>query len=163
MICGRKPTKLNSPKYCYVSKQGCLFLFVEGHQKAPFSIAATPKCRGVLLLFLGCSTLPLIRTLYCWVLSREVSSTIFKVFGMTRPGIEPRSPGPLANTLSTKPMSRYWVKYQSFLFKQLNYQTFLFRTIEFSNSPLFAVSLHIKQFYSTQKYEPIRCYHSGSE
>ena len=26
-----------------------------------------------------------------------VSSTIFKVFGMTRPGIEPRSPGPLAN------------------------------------------------------------------
>ena len=29
-----------------------------------------------------------------------VSSTIFKVFGMTRPGIEPRSPGPLANTLT---------------------------------------------------------------
>ena len=27
------------------------------------------------------------------------SSTIFWVFGMTRPGIEPRSPGPLANTL----------------------------------------------------------------
>ena len=33
------------------------------------------------------------------MLSKEVSSTIFKVFGMTRPGIEPRSPGPLANTL----------------------------------------------------------------
>ena len=33
-------------------------------------------------------TLPLIHTLYCWVLSKEVSSTIFKVFGMTRPGIE---------------------------------------------------------------------------
>ena len=31
-------------------------------------------------------------TLYRWVLSKEVSSTIFKVFGMTRPGIEPRSP-----------------------------------------------------------------------
>ena len=46
-------------------------------------------------LSLDCSTLPLIRTLYCWVLSKEVSSTIFKVFGMTRPGIEPRSPGPL--------------------------------------------------------------------
>ena len=30
-----------------------------------------------------------------------VSSSIFKVFGMTRPGIEPRSPGPLANTLKT--------------------------------------------------------------
>ena len=32
--------------------------------------------------------------LYCWVLSKEVSSTIFKVFGMTQPGIEPRSPRP---------------------------------------------------------------------
>ena len=53
-----------------------------------------------------CSTLPFISTLYCWVLSKEISSTIFKVFGMTRPGIEPRSPRPLANTLPTKPMSR---------------------------------------------------------
>ena len=35
-----------------------------------------------------------------------VSSTIFKVFGMTRPGIEPRSPGPLANTLTAGPMSQ---------------------------------------------------------
>ena len=34
------------------------------------------------------------------MLSKEVSSTILKVFGMTRPGIEPRSPGPLVNTLS---------------------------------------------------------------
>ena len=52
----------------------------------------------VLLLSLDCSTLPSIGTLYCWVLSKEVlSSTIF--FGMTRPGIEPWSPGPLANTL----------------------------------------------------------------
>ena len=29
------------------------------------------------------------------MLSKEVSSTIFKVFGMTQPGIEPRSPRPL--------------------------------------------------------------------
>ena len=36
-----------------------------------------------------------------------VSSSIFKVFGMTRPGIEPRYPGPLANTLTAGPMSRY--------------------------------------------------------
>ena len=35
------------------------------------------------------------------MLSKEVSSIIFKVFGMTRPGIERRSPGPLANTLPT--------------------------------------------------------------
>ena len=33
------------------------------------------------------------------MLSKEVSSTIFKVFGMTRPGIEPKYPGPFANTL----------------------------------------------------------------
>ena len=33
------------------------------------------------------------------MLSKGVSSTIFKVFGMMRPGIEPRSPGPLVNTL----------------------------------------------------------------
>ena len=78
---------------------------VEGDPKAPFSIATTPRCRA-LLLSQDCSTLPLIRTLYCWVLSKEVSSIIFKVFGMTRPGIEPRSLGPLANTLPTRPMSR---------------------------------------------------------
>ena len=30
---------------------------------------------------------------------KEISSTFFLVFGLTRPGIEPRSPGPLANTL----------------------------------------------------------------
>ena len=62
---------------------------VEGNHKAPFSIATTLRCRGRALLFsLDCSTLSL----------KEVSSTIFKVFGMTQPGIEPRSPGPLANT-----------------------------------------------------------------
>ena len=42
------------------------------------------------------------------MLSKVVSSTIFKVFGMTRPGIEPRSPGPLANTLTAGPMSRFF-------------------------------------------------------
>ena len=41
------------------------------------------------------------------MLSKEVSSTIFKVFGMMQPGIEPTSPGPLANTLPTGPMSRF--------------------------------------------------------
>ena len=74
---------------------------VEGNQMDPFSIATITRCRGALLLSLNCSTLPAIRTLYCWVLNKEVSSTIFKVFGMTRPGIEPRSPGSLANTLPT--------------------------------------------------------------
>ena len=61
-----------------------------------------------LLLSLDCHTLPLIRALYCRLLSKEVSSTISKVFGMTRPGIEPRSSRPLANTLPNRPMSRLW-------------------------------------------------------
>ena len=34
-----------------------------------------------------------------WVLSREASSTIFLVVGMTQPGIELRFSGPLASTL----------------------------------------------------------------
>ena len=61
----------------------------------------------MLLLSQDCSNLPLIHTLYCWVLSKEVSSTIFKVFGMTQPGIEPKSHRPLKNTLPTCPMSVY--------------------------------------------------------
>ena len=59
----------------------------------------------MLLFAHDCSTLLSIRNLYCWVLSKGVSSTIFKVFGMMLPGIEPRSPGPLANTLPSRPMS----------------------------------------------------------
>ena len=39
--------------------------------------------------------------------SKDLSRTIFKVFGMTRPGIEPRSPGPLANTLPIGPVIRF--------------------------------------------------------
>ena len=34
------------------------------------------------------------------MLNEEASSTIFLVFGMTRPGIESRSPGPLGNILT---------------------------------------------------------------
>ena len=57
-----------------------------------------------LLLSPDCSTLPLIRALYCRVLSKAVASTIFRIFSVTRPGIEPRPPGPLANTLPIRPM-----------------------------------------------------------
>ena len=71
---------------------------VKSDQKAPFSIATTPRFWGTLFFSMDCSTLRLIFTLYCWVLSKEVSSTVFKVIGMTQPGIELRSPGPLANT-----------------------------------------------------------------
>ena len=66
-----------------------------------FNSYNTEVLARVLLLSLDCSTLLLIRTLYCWVLSKEVSSTIFKIFGMMWPGTNPRSPGQLANTLLT--------------------------------------------------------------
>ena len=47
------------------------------------------------------------------MLSKEVSSTIFEVFGMTRPGVEPRAPGQLANTLPTRPMN--WSKHYALI------------------------------------------------
>ena len=59
----------------------------------------------------GRFSFPRIDPLYPWslpynaVLSKVASITIFWVFGMTRPGIEPRSPGPLVNTLTIMPMS----------------------------------------------------------
>ena len=34
---------------------------------------------------------------------------------MSRPGIEPRSPGPLVYTLTTRPMSRYRSTYNHYL------------------------------------------------
>ena len=37
-----------------------------------------------------------------------VSSTISLIYGMMRPGIEPRSPGPLVNIQPTRPMSQLW-------------------------------------------------------
>ena len=70
-----------------------LVTLVEGDPKAPFSIAT--KLQGkAQLLSLDYSTLPLIDMLKCWVLRQEASITIYWIFIMTRPGIEPRSPGP---------------------------------------------------------------------
>ena len=94
--------------YTHAYKKVKLATIVKGDRKAPLSIATAPKCRGRwLLLSLNCCILPSIRILYCGVLSKEVSGTLFKVFGMTRPGIEPRCSRPLANTLPTRPMSWY--------------------------------------------------------
>ena len=62
---------------------------VEGDQKSPFSKASSPRYKG------GRYSFPKIVPLYPWylpyiaVLSKEVSSNIFKVFGMSQPGIEP--------------------------------------------------------------------------
>ena len=108
----RNPGSLTLACNIYIKVKVKLATVVDGDQKAPFSITTTPRYRGGRYSFLlDCSTLPLIRTLHCWVLSMEVSSIILKVFGMTWPGIEPWSHGPLANTLLTKPMSWFWKKF----------------------------------------------------
>ena len=83
---------------------------VEGDPKAPFSIASRPRCKG------GHYSIPRIAWLYAWsspyntlVLSKAASSIIFWVFGMTRPEIAPRSPGPLTNTQVIKPMALLYI------------------------------------------------------
>ena len=65
-----------------------------------------------LLLSLDCFPLLLIRTLYYWVLSKAVPSTILKIFSMMRPGIEPRFHKPLANTLPSRPISGFVFIYE---------------------------------------------------
>ena len=62
----------------------------------------TPQCSSYWKGSLGV-TLDSGRQLY-FLLSMAASSTIFWVFGMTWLGIEPRSPGPLENTLTTMPI-----------------------------------------------------------
>ena len=95
-IC-QKTLQLHNSTFLYNVSKVKSATIVEGDPKAPFSIATIPRS-------LDFSTLPLIRTLSCWVLRNAASSTIFWVFGMTRPGIEPRSPVPLANTLLIRPI-----------------------------------------------------------
>ena len=65
---------------------------VEGNQNAPFSIATTPIYREGRYSFPWIALFILDTYLILLSVSKEVSSTIFKVFGMTRPGIKPRSP-----------------------------------------------------------------------
>ena len=49
------------------------------------------------------------------MLSKVASSTIW-VFGMTEPGIEPRSLGPLANTLTIMPMSGTYIRVYIYIY-----------------------------------------------
>ena len=96
-----KPKNLNNVHNTSSQKYRQLLLIVkstvvEGEQKAPFSKANTHCVGEGVTLFPG---------------SKEVSSTIFLVFSMTQLGNEPQSSGPLANTLPTRPMSRYSLAY----------------------------------------------------
>ena len=81
-----------------------LATIVKGDPKSPFSIATTPRCRE------GESTTPFLGLThfdldpYFIMLSVKQGDIKYLFFfwlsGMTRLGIEPRSPRPLANTLN---------------------------------------------------------------
>ena len=58
-----------------------IYIYKLGDRKASFTIAFTPRCNSLYRMF-----------------SKEALNTIFWVFGMTQPRIEPRFPGPFANT-----------------------------------------------------------------
>ena len=73
-----------------------IYQWVKGDPKVPFALATTPRCKGGRDSFSGIAPL----TFDTYLISQAESSTIFWVFGMTRPGIEPRSPGLLTNTLT---------------------------------------------------------------
>ena len=79
---------------------------VEDDPEASFSIATTPRCGGGRNPISSIASLYPCSLPYNAVLSKVASSTIFWVFGMTWPGIEPRSPAPLANILHIRPMAR---------------------------------------------------------
>ena len=58
----------------------------EGPEGSLFISYFTEMEERMLPLYLDCSTLPLVGALWCWVISKLASRTIFWVFGMTRPG-----------------------------------------------------------------------------
>ena len=53
----------------------------------------------------------------------------------------------------------YTIKHQSLVYTLLNDQIVQFQTIQFSISHLFALSLNVKRFYLTHRWDPFRCYH----
>ena len=82
---------------------------VDGDQKALFSISITPRCRGGRTPFPELLHFTLDTYLILLSVKQGGIKYHFKIFGMTRPGIEPRFPGSLTNTLPTRPVSRLMI------------------------------------------------------
>ena len=76
---------------------------VVGDPKTPFLIATTPMCRGGTTPFSGFLHFTLDPYLIMLSVKQGGIKYHFWVFGMTRLRIEPRSPGPLVNTLLIRP------------------------------------------------------------
>ena len=73
----------------------------------------SPSMLGrALLLSLDSSTLSLIRTLYCWVLSKEVSSTIFKSLVWRDLGLNPSLPDHWRTVYPLVECFRYALKWE---------------------------------------------------
>ena len=85
--------------YIYILK---LASVVEIDQKAPFSIATSPKCKGGHYAFPGLLHFTIDMYLILLSIKQGGIKYHFKVFGMMRPAIDSRSPGTLANTLLTR-------------------------------------------------------------
>ena len=76
----------------------------KGDQKAPFSLATALRCREGCYSFLVLFHFTLDPYFIMLSVNKGASRTIFWVFSMTRPGIEPWFPRPLVNTLPTRPI-----------------------------------------------------------
>ena len=87
-------------KYIYICVCVCVCVCVYSRVCSLFNSYNTEVLGRALPLFSGLLHFILDSYLTCWVLSKEVSSIIFCVFGMTRLGIESRSSRSLTNTLT---------------------------------------------------------------
>ena len=83
--------------YIYISK---LAYIVKGDPNAPFSIATTPRCRGGSYSFFG---------LLYFTLDPYLIMLSVKQGGIKYHFLSLWSPGPLANTLTAKPMSGIYI------------------------------------------------------
>ena len=68
------------------------------------------------------------------MLSKEVSSATFWVFGMTRLEIEPRSPGPLANTLPLSHVNSLSLSLYIYIYISSSLSIYLSLSLQFSFS-----------------------------
>ena len=96
-----------------------LATLVEGNPKAPFSQATTLGCRGGNTPFPGLLHFIIDPYFIMLVLNKVASSTIFWVFGMTRPGIEPLASRTIGKLFTHQANKNINMKVQSMRFPNL--------------------------------------------
>ena len=115
---------LETPLFSRNLKVKLVTLVEKGDLKAPFSTATTRRCRE------GRYSIPWIAPFYPWSLpysaeglARQHQVSFFES-GMTRPGIEPRSPRPLAKT--NKFLGSLLVRYSGPFLKSLSLYIYIY-------------------------------------